>query len=431
MTLVVEAPETRLWEVLARLPDAVVMRGYRDPRSTFERGGDIDVLVTNPEEAERVLLAAFGPPLRRTVRAQVRSLAYEWGAVDLVDLVHWRGAEYLPAEAVRKGAVAAPGGVMSMNPVHEALVCLLESLLWGGFFQRKYEPFVAETARLEPERMREALVHAAGEQLGGRLFEAASLARPDHAERLVPQLRRAVWWRAWRRAPGVTLRRALAHYRREVALRWRPPVPWFAVLGPDGSGKSAVLDKLERALPPSLGGVVAHHWRPGLVRPDARGDGGPVTDPHGVPPRGAVASLAKLALLWLDWNLGYVARIVHERAKERIVVFDRCYFDLLVDPRRYRYGGSARLAAWVGKAIPQPVAVVVLDAPVDDLRARKVEVAYEETVRQRSAYRDLAETIDAGPRASAVVIDASRSLDVVVADVRAFVLHTMRTWSAT
>src|SRR5690606_17095281 len=152
------------------------------------------------------------------------------------------------------------GGVTAVNPVHEAVVCLLESLLWGGFFQRKYESLVVEMTQREPERMREALVHAAGEGLGGRIFDAASQGRPDRAERLVPQLRRAVWWRAWRRAAGATLRRTVAHFRREVALRLRPPVPWFAVLGPDGSGKSAVLDALERSLPPSLGGVVAHHW---------------------------------------------------------------------------------------------------------------------------------------------------------------------------
>lgn len=423
MTLVGPAPVVDLQRVLARLPDAVALRGHADPAATFARGGDIDVLVRDLNEAERTLIDAFGRPLRRVVRAHMRGYAYDWGAVDLLDALQWRGAPYLSAESVRRDAIVDERGVRAVSPLHEAVVCLLESLLWGGFYPKRYAGQVRAAARQDPAGFLALLVEALGEA-GSELVDAASGDDHTRAEALVPRLRRALWWRAFRRAPWPVAAGAWAHVRREVGLRLRPPVPWFAVLGPDGSGKSSVLAALEAQLPPSLGGVAVFHWRPGVVRPD-RGDGGPVTDPHGKPARGPVASVAKLGLLWLDWQLGYWLRIVHLRAKERIVVFDRCYLDLLVDPRRYRYGAGAALARAVGSTFPQPDVLVLLDAPPEVLRARKTEVTLEETVRQRTAYAEAVRSARGG-----VVVDAAQPLAAVTRDVARAMTDALRRWEA-
>lgn len=423
MTLVGPAPVVDLQRVLVRLPDAVALRGHADPAATFARGGDIDVLVRDLNEAERALIDAFGRPLRRVVRAHMRGYAYDWGAVDLLDALQWRGAPYLSAESVRRDAIVDERGVRAVSPLHEAVVCLLESLLWGGFYPKRYAGQVRAAARQDPAGFLALLVEALGEA-GSELVDAASGDDHTRAEALVPRLRRALWWRAFRRAPWPVAAGAWAHVRREVGLRLRPPVPWFAVLGPDGSGKSSVLAALEAQLPPSLGGVAMFHWRPGVVRPD-RGDGGPVTDPHGKPARGPVASVAKLGLLWLDWQLGYWLRIVHLRAKERIVVFDRCYLDLLVDPRRYRYGAGAALARAVGSTFPQPDVLVLLDAPPEVLRARKTEVTLEETVRQRTAYAEAVRSARGG-----VVVDAAQPLAAVTRDVARAMTDALRRWEA-
>lgn len=423
MTLVGPAPVVDLQRVLVRLPDAVALRGHADPAATFARGGDIDVLVRDLNEAERTLIDAFGRPLRRVVRAHMRGYAYDWGAVDLLDALQWRGAPYLSAESVRRDAIVDERGVRAVSPLHEAVVCLLESLLWGGFYPKRYAGQVRAAARQDPAGFLALLVEALGEA-GSELVDAASGDDHTRAEALVPRLRRALWWRAFRRAPWPVAAGAWAHVRREVGLRLRPPVPWFAVLGPDGSGKSSVLAALEAQLPPSLGGVAVFHWRPGVVRPD-RGDGGPVTDPHGKPARGPVASVAKLGLLWLDWQLGYWLRIVHLRAKERIVVFDRCYLDLLVDPRRYRYGAGAALARAVGSTFPQPDVLVLLDAPPEVLRARKTEVTLEETVRQRTAYAEAVRSARGG-----VVVDAAQPLAAVTRDVARAMTDALRRWEA-
>lgn len=188
----------------------------------------------------------------------------------------------------------------------------------------------------------------------------------------------------------------------------RPGV-WLAILGPDGSGKSSVIEAVEREAGGSFAGVRRYHLRPHLGRTL---DPTPVTDPHGRTPRGRLGSLAKLVLWWADCAVGWLVGIRPALRRGDLVLFDRYVHDILVDPRRYRYGGSARLARRAVGLVPRPDAFVVLDAPVEVLRSRKREVAAGETDRQRSAYRRLADELP-----GARLVDASRPLEAVAGEV--------------
>jgi thymidylate kinase len=133
-----------------------------------------------------------------------------------------------------------------------------------------------------------------------------------------------------------------------------------------------------------------------------------VVDPHGKAPRSALTSVAKI-FVWLleEWY----ANIFQDR-KKTLLICDRYYHDLLVDPKRYRYGGPLWTAKLVGNLMPLPHLWILLDAPVEILQARKQEVPAEETARQRQAYLAFVRK-----QKEYVIVDASRSLDSVVADV--------------
>ena len=137
--------------------------------------------------------------------------------------------------------------------------------------------------------------------------------------------------------------------------------------------------------------ISAHqlHWRPGVILGGSGPEGGIVTDPHGKPPRGLIASILKLGLLVADWNVGYWGKIRHRQAKSKIAISDRYFEDLLVDPIRYRYGASKFLARWTFKLAPQPNLVFVLHADPEVIYARKQEVTPEELERQILVYREM------------------------------------------
>jgi len=154
--------------------------------------------------------------------------------------------------------------------------------------------------------------------------------------------------------------------------------------------------------------VKARHLKPQLLMPQLRENpSSVVVDPHGKLPRGAFLSLVKI-WVWLleEWY----ACLFRER-KGMLLICDRYYHDLLIDPCRYRFGGPLWMARVIGELMPRPQLWILLNAPAEILQARKQEVEAEETARQCRAYFDFARR-----QSNSVILDASQPLDKVIAD---------------
>jgi thymidylate kinase len=225
--------------------------------------------------------------------------------------------------------------------------------------------------------------------------------------------------RALHRARPITLADRWGEVRRAVDRLSRPTGLWVAFYGPDGAGKSSVIERVEARLAPAFRRTARYHLRPHFGRRSTHGRT-PVTEPHGQPARGWLGSLAKAAYWFLDATLGYWFRIRPQLVRSTLVVFDRYIDDLGVDPRRYRFAAPAWIAEALRRATPRPDVTVVLDAPADVLRARKVEVSRAESERQRGAYRALADRTR-----GALVVDAAAPLPMVIDRVEEAVLDRL------
>jgi thymidylate kinase len=181
----------------------------------------------------------------------------------------------------------------------------------------------------------------------------------------------------------------------------------IVILGPDGAGKSSVIAGLMGRL--NLEGRVVRmrHLKPRYVAKLRNQPDMIVVDPHGKPPRGILLSAVKI-VVWLieEW---YFDLFIEK--KETVLVCDRYYHDLLVDPRRYRFGAPIWTAVLIGKLMPRPKLWILLDAPADVLQARKQEVTPEETARQCQVYRTFV-----SEQPNHAIVDASQPLQKVVAD---------------
>jgi thymidylate kinase len=199
---------------------------------------------------------------------------------------------------------------------------------------------------------------------------------------------------------------------------------WVVLLGPDGAGKSSVIDGIGDGVAAGFTGCEAFHLRPSLFTktPTAR----PNCNPHAHSARGALVTFGKLAyLLAANW-LGYLAKVKPRLARGALVVFDRYFSDGLVDPKRYRLPQScAWLVALTERALPKPDLYVVLEASAQVLGLRKQEVASAEVERQCRDYHKLAVSLP-----NAVVVDAARPLAAVVNEVieHSIECHLARHW---
>lgn len=171
------------------------------------------------------------------------------------------------------------------------------------------------------------------------------------------------------------------------------PAPGYviAVLGTDGSGKSTIIENITPPLSDAFHKAVYYeHMRPNRFPSIARlfggddsfGDG-PVTNPHGSSTSGFFGSLLRWAYYMLDYTIGFFLKIYPKKTIRSCVwIFDRYYYDYLIDPRRARI----KLPRWVLKTgqflIPEPDIILCLGADAHAIHQRKPELSLAEVGRQ-------------------------------------------------
>jgi len=375
-------PEAALTQCLRELPHYVVLRNEEYLFENLQRGGDIDLLVADLRVAERTLIRHLGVPIRMIRSSYVTGYSYDWGHIDLLPTVEWRGACYLPTEAVLEGRRLSPRGRSVPKIAHEALISWLSSLLWGGFFKERYAGKIRQAVEIDGSAFQQTLIEVAGKKLGSRLWQAAVDGHAESSAEWTRSLRRAVWWRACFRSPVRTIQRSVGFVIGELRLRLQPPVPWVAIIGPDGSEESSLANEIvHRFAACPYGNVKAVHWRSRLMA-RARGDE-PVTDRERRS-RGRIGSGWRLMVLAADWLVCYWAGWARLRAKGYILALDRTYFDVTVDHARGR-DGMGPLARVMGWLLPKPDLVFVLDSDGDVPWQRMHEVPPAEIARQLPA----------------------------------------------
>jgi hypothetical protein len=365
-------PAVALTAWLCELTDGVILRNEEDLIGNIRRGGDVDVLVGDLPRAEQTLLRHLGLPVRIIRSSYVTGYAYEWGQIDLLPTLEWRGACYLAPEAVLEGRRLSARGLPAPRVAHEAVISWLSSVLFGGFFNARYTAAIRKAVDTDGAVFRQSLMEAAGRSWGDRLWQAAVDGCPEISATWTRPLRRAVWWRACFRSPVRTLRRALAFIAGELRLRYAPPVPAFLIAGPDDAQASSLADTVVQ-----------------------RFTGCPFGNVKEFPPRSGTR--APQATAWLT---GYWTRLVHLRAKGYILAF--------------RGPWPTAPVSWL---LPKPDLVFMLDPTLDMQRGNLYPAAAAAEPVVRGGVR---------PRPAPHVLDARMPAGILAEQVQRVVCAWMR-----
>jgi thymidylate kinase len=235
---------------------------------------------------------------------------------------------------------------------------------------------------------------------------------------ILAALRREMMIKLIAAQPFSYLCRVADKYVRRIK-RWSRPRPRRAglhvvFLGPDGVGKSTVIEAVQKQLAPAFLRTNYQTFARGIlgIRKKA--------SPHALPPRSLPASLIKAAWWLACYTAGYYKSVYPTLVRGGLVVNHRYLLDAIVDPRRYRYSGPINLLRAIWRVSPKPDLVIVLDAPAEVIHARKEETTLEETIRQRHAYLGLA-----AQTPNAHVVDSSQSPEQTIEQVTGILLDHM------
>jgi hypothetical protein len=179
--------------------------------------------------------------------------------------------------------------------------------------------------------------------------------------------------------------------------------------GPDGVGKTTLSHGLEYGLFADVPLARVHHARGLGVLPHRGHSPGSSSDPHGRPPYPALMSMVKLLYLFLDFRIGWSVRVRPFVRGGGWVLLQRHWWDIVVDPTRYRLHPTPRLGKFLGRLLPRPDLVLVLEAPAGLIAGRKNELPRHELARQMLVWRNL---LPAGQRRA--YLDAGLPIHEVV-----------------
>ena len=286
---------------------------------------------------------------------------------------------------------------------------------------------IAALAEDDPSSYREALRRSFGSDIGRRIADTGLRGIPPDAELVAAcrRLRKLEWFKS----PLGKAASAVVETRRIVRRALLPTGLTILLAGPDGSGKSTLARELIAATDELFRRSKHVHWTAGVLPRLSRVLGRSshdVTRPHGHGLRSLPVSYIALAYYWFDNFVGGWVTLRHVRRRTGLVLMERGWWDIAVDPRRYRMRVSPSIVRVLGSVLPAPDIVFTLEGPADLFVSRKDELPRQEIERQLHAWRHIAPTV-----ATTIPLDTSTSIDGSVAVAREHIAQRLEARTAT
>lgn len=176
-------------------------------------------------------------------------------------------------------------------------------------------------------------------------------------------------------------------------------------LGPDGSGKSTIIESLKNENP-------YINFKYFHLKPKYSKDNQQVDDPHKKKPYSWGVSNLKIIFLIFQYHYYWIKNIIPIKYTPTLIIFDRYFDDILADPKRYRFSGSINLVKFSRYIIPKPNLYFVLITSSDVILSRKREVSRNELEQQLKRYEKVS---NSGEKYN--LIEVNRTIDEITQEI--------------
>ena len=304
--------------------------------------------------------------------------------IDAVTSLSFKGISYADIRHVLQRAETDENGVRTLDKVDQALILLItHGVKHKGPLKQRYIDTVQAAMKDSPVAFDEVVTTLFGDQAGLDLIDA--IRANDLPPQLWKRLARRYVRHAWDRRGPLTVVDRISYYVTRVITAFVSPRYNVAVYGLDGSGKTTLIDNLQKTLNLATTGIRCPHFLPSLPWRDEADSEVALSTPHAKPKRGAFTSVVKLIYLLFRYWLAYL----WPRQEAVLFLYDRSLPDIFADPVRYRYGGPIEVLKWACRLAPPVTASILVDVDAETAHSRKKEVSLAEARRQSEAYRAL------------------------------------------
>lgn len=328
--------------------------------------------------------------------------------IDLVEGYISKGFEVLTFDELYQHVVKY-NGINVLDDFMNGMMLLIYKIFGyrNAKLKQSYQDDIAKTAETYEQEFRESLKKLVGDELTNRLCEL--IAKKDFCGviALEREFTRKLKHYTFFKRPFTTIKYVCEFFMQKVCrivFNYRKYAKTFAVIAPDGTGKTTFLDSLielmnfyyvndgndnrfhvyhfRPEIMPNLGKVGE---RAGVMKQDVD-----FTNPHRSKPANPISSLFRISYYTLDYILGWQKCVRNDVHYDRYTVFDRYSYDFIVDPLRTKLNLPESVRRFFVALTPQPKIVFVLDADPEIIFARKQELELDEIRRQVDEYRKLA-----------------------------------------
>lgn len=299
---------------------------------------------------------------------------------------------HLPISALLDGRTRISGDVR-LSADKEVLYTLIKRVTKGAVAQEKFmslqQGLVSHSKQLE-----EPLTEWFGAE--GRM-KLDMLCRTDDSQSvndLLNQLRSKMESRFLRSHPFSYVAGKILSSIRRLQRFLQPSGLFVVLLGPDGSGKSSVAHLLPTELERAFRATWRFHWRPNFLPKLSRRE----TDRYSrapesiAPPQdavyGRITSLVRFLYYLIDFAVGYWVVIYPRKARTTLIVGERYFADVVVNPQRYGFALPSWLLRLGARLVPNPDVTILLVNEPDVVHARKPELSSESISEQMQRYRE-------------------------------------------
>jgi thymidylate kinase len=387
---------TDLFSNLDNEVNYAVLRNYANlPGSTD--GSDVDILVHQND------LAKFYSMLNACVTRHNGSFVYivasnvvpkigvignngEWWGLQF-DIHHhvlpYKGQEILPVEYVFQN-IEVYNSIRVLNPGVASLNTFLKDVLYNEKCSRRNFESTRAFFLLQPD----AFINILKKEYGNAFAKQFNLSLQETFNQEVIQKlgklgKESLLNTCFKRAKAASLNFG------KVARLIKHPGFSIAVLGVDGAGKTTIIHTIEAILSkPFHKTVFYEHMRPNFIPSIAallgKTEGQiPNSAPHGKDASKWLGSFFRLNYYMIDYVLGYWIKIFPQKLiKPCLWIFDRYYYDYLIDPKRSRVKLPKWILRFYSLFVPSPDLILCLGTEPETIYRRKPELPLEEIQRQ-------------------------------------------------